>query len=755
MIPDMRSVACSAALIITAPAIAEEAPPASADAESVIISAERDSAVPHNTPSPTFGISEAALQSITVVNTEDALKYAPNLHVRKRYIGDNNGVVSVRSTSSRQSARTLVYADGLLLSNFLGSDFGFPPRWSMVSAPEVRRVDVLYGPYSARFPGNSLGATVLISTAMPQRFQIAGGAQYFNQSFDLYGVDQSFEGHKVHGFIGNRTGDWSYLLSVERLDTQGQPLSFLTALRSNVAAGPGDIPVSGAVPYSDQLGRAGYVLGVNSEGVTDTVNDQVKLKVSYDITQSLQLALTAVDWRQDISNATGSFLTAADGNIVSTGNVAIDGNRYTLVSNAFAPGVSESRRRLWGLSLRGREQAGWSYSLTASRFETVRDIARTASGPGEGAGAVAFGDGSGWTTLDLDADYRPTVLEKSHWIAFGLHGDRYELKNSTWDTADWRSGAPSAFNNAFAGETETTAAYIQDTWSFSTDWKLIPGVRYEHWRASDGVRAQSGVSLSYPERSDSYWSPKLAIERALAESWTARLSLARAYRMPTVSELFQGRITGTALLNNDPNLRPEKSFSKDLTVERAGSGSRLRLSIYEDDIRDALFSQTNTTVFPTITNIQNVDRVRTRGIEAMVDAQRFLIERLDVSASVARNHAKILENSNNPVSIGKYFYRIPNWRADVVGTYHMMPWLSSTLATRYSGRQYNTLDNTDINPDTFGGTSRYFVVDAKLSLTPSEHTRLGLGVENLTDERYYVFHPYPGRTWYAEAQFNF
>jgi iron complex outermembrane receptor protein len=366
-----------------------------------------------------------------------------------------------------------------------------------------------------------------------------------------------------------------------------------------------------------------------------------------------------------------------------------------------------------------------------------------------------FGAGSGWTTLDLDADLRPQNPERSHWIAVGAHGDRYELRNTAWDTPDWLSGAPAVFNNAFAGKTATAAAYVQDTWAFAQDWKLIPGVRYEHWRASDGRRAQGPVALAYPARSESFWSPKLALERVLSDAWTARLSLARAYRLPTVSELFQGRITGTALIANDPDLNAERSFSKDLTFERAAVGARLRLSLYEDDIREALFSQTNTTVFPTLTNIQNVDRVRARGIEAAADVQELLTEALDVSLSVAHNHAKILENDTNPISVGKYFYRIPGWRADLVGTYHVMPWLSSTLALRYSGRQYNTLDNTDLHPDTFGGTSRYFVADAKVNVTPGDHTRLGIGVENLSDERYFVYHPYPGRTWYAEAQFSF
>jgi iron complex outermembrane receptor protein len=77
-----------------------------------------------------------------------------------------------------------------------------------------------------------------------------------------------------------------------------------------------------------------------------------------------------------------------------------------------------------------------------------------------------------------------------------------------------------------------------------------------------------------------------------------------------------------------------------------------------------------------------------------------------------------------------------------------------TLAGRYSGRQYNTLDHSDVNPDTFGGASDFLVFDAKVDWKVSPHVSLGIGVDNLTDRRYYVYYPYPSRTWLMEATFH-
>ena len=50
------------------------------------------------------------------------------------------------ASGTGNSARSAVYADGILLSNYLGNGVGglsFPPRWEMVTPEEIERVDVM------------------------------------------------------------------------------------------------------------------------------------------------------------------------------------------------------------------------------------------------------------------------------------------------------------------------------------------------------------------------------------------------------------------------------------------------------------------------------------------------------------------------------------------------------------------------------------------------------------------------------------
>ena len=78
-----------------------------------------------------------------------------------------------------------------------------------------------------------------------------------------------------------------------------------------------------------------------------------------------------------------------------------------------------------------------------------------------------------------------------------------------------------------------------------------------------------------------------------------------------------------------------------------------------------------------------------------------------------------------------------------------------TLAARYSGKQHNQLDNLDTNPDTYGGTSQYFLVDAKVVYRVAKQWSASLGVDNLNNYKAYVAHPWPQRTVFAGVKFDY
>ncbi len=168
-----------------------------------------------------------------------------------------------------------------------------------------------------------------------------------------------------------------------------------------------------------------------------------------------------------------------------------------------------------------------------------------------------------------------------------------------------------------------------------------------------------------PNAHDSALSPKASLAYTLNDDWTFRLSAGRGVRFPTVPELFQGTSSAGTIVVNDPNLKPERSDSVDFTVERWTSWGKLRATLFQDDVRDSIFSQTNITVTPNVTNVQNVDRVRTRGIETAFNIALPSLESVSFDGSLAYAQAKILENDNYPVSVGNIWPRIPKWRGNL------------------------------------------------------------------------------------------
>ena len=250
-------------------------------------------------------------------------------------------------------------------------------------------------------------------------------------------------------------------------------------------------------------------------------------------------------------------------------------------------------------------------------------------------------------------------------------------------------------------------------------------------------------------------SPKAALAYQLSADWVLKASVGRAVRMPTVSELYQGSIAVDVIVNNDPDLKPEQSWTGELTAERELGNALLRATWFHEDTRDALYSQTNVTVIPNITSIQNVDHIRTDGLELAYRAEGAFVPGFDLSASLTYAHSRTVENDGFPASVGKWQPRVPEWRANALASYRLGERWTTTLGARYSGRQYNTLDNSDPNAFSYTGTSSFLVLDARVRCQLGGRWTASLGIDNLGNEEYWAFHPYTQRTFAAELAANF
>ncbi len=307
------------------------------------------------------------------------------------------------------------------------------------------------------------------------------------------------------------------------------------------------------------------------------------------------------------------------------------------------------------------------------------------------------------------------------------------------------------------GKTRTAAVWLQDAWRIADPLTLTVGGRYEWWKAYDGFNFSlaPALSVNQPERTSDRFSPKASLAWKASDTLTATFSFGQAWRFPTVSELYQAITTGPTITVPNPDLKPERALSEELAIEHRDTGGYIRLSLFNEDLKDALVSQSAPLVpgsSALFNYVQNIDKVRTRGVELAFDRQ--LAPSFDLSGSVTLVDPEIRANAALPASVGKRPPQIPVRRATLVATWRPQQAVSLTAAARYSSRSYGTIDNSDAVTHTYQGFEKYFVVDLRASIRASAHWSLAIGVDNVGNDKYFLFHPFPQRSLFAEAKWR-
>src|SRR5262249_46534121 len=341
-----------------------------------------------------------------------------------------------------------------------------------------------------------------------------------------------------------------------------------------------------------------------------------------------------------------------------------------------------------------------------------------------------------------------------------------KLVNTIYATTDWINGSPGAITSNSLGKTRTNALWLQDAWRFAPLYRLTVGARYESWRAYDGLNfsAAPASSVSQPAITSSKFSPKASLTWEPSTPWQLTPSYGTPYRFPTVSELYQAVTVAGVIFTPNPNLRPERAYSGELALEYLMEKGRIRLSLFQENLTDALISQ-NSTIPGTNTigsSVQNIDKIRSRGLELAAQKSDVGLRGLDLSGSVTYVDSTIRSDPNfrNAAGVltdvrGKYTPNIPMLKATALATYRYDYRWSGALGARYSDRVWATIDNTDINPHTYQGFEQFFVLDARLNYQFDKTARASIGVDNLNNRKCFLFHPFPQRTLLAELRVSY
>lgn len=694
------------------------------------------------------------LASATIVTSEDLVKYEPGVIVRRRFVGDANGTLGLRGANMFQTSRSLVFADGVPLHYHLQSRWDGAPRWSMIAASEIARVDVLYGPFAAEYSGSAMGGVILMESAIPQQREIHFDSMAFVQDFSAYGFDDALRGHKTFLSLGDKFGDTSVYLSWNRLQNDAQPQTFYFG----GAPGKGEAQsVTGAIAGNNERSQRGMWFG--DTGVIGNRTDNLKLKLGHAFDDWDALLNLAWEGR-DTQASPNNYLRDATGAPVWSGTLQQDGQRFSVPASRFGVGEGERESLSAGLRLKG-SVGDIALESNLNWFGVLRDeYAQSARHPQDPAWTPAgqltrFGN-TGWRTAELKASMDIAAVDGLQLVT-GLRHEDFELARDVYASNDYRRGSRTRYSDRSGGSTAIDAVFAQLRWDLSERWDAGFGLRHERWSSQDGYYGKDQVQtpafdlVQLPARSASKTSPKFSLGFAPDDVWSLRYSAARAWRFPIVEELFSQYQAYNAVNQANPQLAPENGIHHNLGITRSLADGELQLNLFQERVRDVIEAQATT--LPgglSLRTFLPVGEVRTRGAELTFNRNDLLLAGLDLRFNLAWTDARIMRNAPDPALVGKQYPRMPRLRANLLLNYRLSRTLDVGTGIRHASDSYGLLDNSDREQGVYGAQDGYTFVNLKANWKASDTLQLGLGIENLFNDVAYVAHPWPARTLFLE-----
>jgi outer membrane receptor protein involved in Fe transport len=326
----------------------------------------------------------------------------------------------------------------------------------------------------------------------------------------------------------------------------------------------------------------------------------------------------------------------------------------------------------------------------------------------------------------------PLSLAGRHTLSVGT-----DLRRITGDTHERLSPPATAPDTAIVlrdagGEQRQVGLFAQDVYDASPALQATLAVRYDRFDTVGGhtfAQSRDGASTSesFPTRTGEELDPKLGL-RARATQWLAlRGGVYRAFRAPTLDELFRPFQVGTVRTDANPYLRPETLQGGELGLDLSPrAGLTARATGFWNELADPVV---NVDVGPNLRQRRNLGRARIRGVEA--DAGWRFAPRWLVAAAYTFMDPVVTRAPGQEQLVGKQLSQVPKHRGSLSISYDDARLVTGNVQLRYLGAQYEDALNTL-------PMGEALLVDLYGAWHLTRSADLFLAVQNVLDETYLV-----------------
>ena len=265
-------------------------------------------------------------------------------------------------------------------------------------------------------------------------------------------------------------------------------------------------------------------------------------------------------------------------------------------------------------------------------------------------------------------------------------------------------------------------------------WLLSFGARFDRWLNSRGFSNRTPVTgapslNAFADRSETAFSPRVSLLKHFDGGFSFSASAYRAFRAPTLNELYRNFRVGNVVTNANAALRAERLTGGEVGVGLQKFRERLfvRGNLFWSEIDDSIANVTLTTTPALITRQrQNLGAIRARGIELAATAK--FTRHWELAGEYLLTASTVLSFPANQSLEGLLVPQVPRHQFNFQVTYANAEWLVGAQG-RFVGQQFDDDQNTL-------PLERFFTLDAQVSRAVSERVRLFVAFQNLTGSRY-------------------
>ncbi len=226
-------------------------------------------------------------------------------------------------------------------------------------------------------------------------------------------------------------------------------------------------------------------------------------------------------------------------------------------------------------------------------------------------------------------------------------------------------------------------------------WTISGSIRGDNFLNLDAVQnLQTGkgptTQRQIPNRSESIFSPKLGVVRPLDRYITLTASAYRAFRSPTLNELYRQGQVGQEITLANPELRSERATGWEAGSEFAlpARNTRIRASYFWTEVNRPVTALTlSVTPSKIVNQRENLGQIRSRGVALDYQAEPY--SWLAVTGGYQYANATVTQFVQEPQLVGKWIPQVPHNMATLQVRASKPRIGSIALLGTVSGRQFD------------------------------------------------------------------